>query len=206
MSPCRVCNSRKPKRSCPGIHSDICPQCCGSEREVSILCPLDCEYLLQVRMRTPLPDIDPDKFPNKDIPVTEEFLRENEALTVAIARSLLEIALETPGAVDSDVADALDAMIRSWRTLQSGLIYQTTPSNPLASLIQRKLEERIQEFRDEESKATGIHAIRDAQVLGVLAFLERMQIQQNNGLKKGRAFLSFLRTFFPAPDARAIIT
>jgi hypothetical protein len=162
-------------------------------------CPLDCEYLLEDRRNAPVADIDPKQFPNKDIEVTEHFLKENEALTVAIARALLEIATETKSASDADCAEALAAMIRTRKTLESGLIYQTRPSNPFASSIQRNLEERIQKFREEAAQATGVHSIRDSQVLGVLAFLERMQIQQNNGRKRGRAFLSFLREFFPVP-------
>jgi hypothetical protein len=35
---------------------------------------------------------------------------------------------------------------------------------------------------------------READVLGVLAFLQRMEIYHNNGRRRGRAFLDFLRS------------
>jgi hypothetical protein len=45
---------------------------------------------------------------------------------------------------------------------------------------------------------------RDVDVLGVLAFLPRLEIDRNNGRKRGRAFIDFLRHQFPAsPGAPA---
>jgi hypothetical protein len=40
--------------------------------------------------------------------------------------------------------------------------------------------------------------IRDSEVLGVLVFLQRLELQNNNGRRRGRAFLDMLRGFFPA--------
>jgi hypothetical protein len=47
---------------------------------------------------------------------------------------------------------------------------------------------------------------RDTDVLAVLAFLQRLEIDRNNGRKRGRAFIDFLRTQFsvaPGPLAAA---
>jgi len=44
-----------------------------------------------------------------------------------------------------------------------------------------------------------METLRDADVLGTLVFLERLQIQHNNRRRRGRAFLDFLRTYFPEP-------
>ena len=43
--------------------------------------------------------------------------------------------------------------------------------------------------------------LRDADVLGVLVFLERLELQHNNGRRRGRAFLDFLRAYLPEPPA-----
>jgi len=44
---------------------------------------------------------------------------------------------------------------------------------------------------------------RDADILAVLAFLQRLELDHNNGRKRGRAYLDFLRAFFPGAEAPA---
>ena len=46
--------------------------------------------------------------------------------------------------------------------------------------------------------------IRDSDVLGVLAFLQRLEIDRNNGRKRGRAYIDFLRTQFSVLSAQPI--
>ena len=46
---CAICETRRPRRFCPGVRGDICSICCGTEREVTVDCPLDCEYLQEAR-------------------------------------------------------------------------------------------------------------------------------------------------------------
>ena len=43
--------------------------------------------------------------------------------------------------------------------------------------------------------------MRDADLLGVLVFLQRLELQHNNGRRRGRAFFDFLRATFPADRA-----
>jgi hypothetical protein len=45
MAKCPKCSSRKGKRFCPALAAEICPQCCGEHRLVSIPCPQDCPHL-----------------------------------------------------------------------------------------------------------------------------------------------------------------
>ena len=42
---------------------------------------------------------------------------------------------------------------------------------------------------------------RDADVLGLLVFLQRLELDRNNGRRRGRAFLDALREFLPAGAA-----
>src|SRR6476620_4119225 len=112
---CAICGVRKPKRFCPGVNGDICTICCGTEREVTVHCPLDCVFLQDARKHEKVPPVDPDKFPNRDIRVTDEFLHENEELLVYFGRNLLAAALDTQDAVDNDVREALESLIRTYR-------------------------------------------------------------------------------------------
>jgi hypothetical protein len=95
--------------------------------------------------------------------------------------------------VDYDVREALDAMVRSYRTRESGLYYETKPSNLMAASIQRRVSENLEEFRRAVTERQGLTTVRDTDVLGMLAFLQRVEYQVNNGRKRGRAFLDFLR-------------
>jgi hypothetical protein len=202
---CRICETRKPRRYCPGVRGDICAPCCGAEREVSVECPLDCEYLREARARDRTPEVDPDRFPHPDIKVSGNFLRDNERLLTFASVTLLRFSLATRGAADPEVREALDCSIRTVRTQQSGLYYETRPSSPVAAAIQHHLLEQIRQFR-EQSRREGVETILDSEVLGILAFLQRLAIQHDNGRSRGRAFLDHLRSFFPdqpAPQPQA---
>jgi hypothetical protein len=192
---CAICEIRRPKRYCPGVRGEICSLCCGNEREVSVHCPFDCPYLIDARKHDKVAPVEPDKFPNQDIRVTDEFLHENEELLIVLGRGLMRSALEAD-AVDNDVREALEALIRTYRTLQSGVYYETRPQNPLAGAVYAGLQNAVAELRRLEQEQRGVLHTRDAQVLGLLVFLQRLELDRNNGRRLGRAFLDFLRSFF----------
>ncbi len=197
---CKICNTRKPRRYCPGVGGDICSICCGSEREVTVNCPLDCVYLVEARQheKPAVPAAGP--LPNQDVKLSEEFLRDHEPLLIFLGAKLLEASLETPGAVDSDVQEALESLIRTYRTLESGLYYETRPNNLLAAAVHQKIQDAVQELRKELSEK-GSAPIRDAEILGILVFLERVGLHQRNGRPRGRAFIDYLRGYFPQKQA-----
>lgn len=168
---------------------------------MTVSCPLECEYLQEAHMREKLPDISADTFPNKDIRVSDEFLRKHEPLLIVLAATLMNAALEYEGTIDYDIREALDALIRTHRTLQSGLVYETKPTNPMAAHVYERLQGSVEELRRKLQESTGSATVRDADVLGILVFLHRMELQHNNGRKKGRAFIDFLRQYFPQKPA-----
>src|ERR1700684_708001 len=97
---CAICQTRRPRRFCPGVRGDICTLCCGTEREVTVNCPLDCEYLREAhKHEKPIP-VDPATLPNRDVPVSEPFLQENQEFLIFLAVSLARAALRTPQIAD----------------------------------------------------------------------------------------------------------
>jgi hypothetical protein len=195
---CAICRTRRPRRFCPGVGGDICTICCGTEREVTVNCPLECEYLQDARRHEKLADLDPAKVPNQDVRITERFLTENEALVASIGGVLYVAALDTPGVVDFDIREALDGLIRTYRTLQSGVYYESRPNNPLAAAVFEAVQAHVAEFRKQEQQNLGMSKTRDADVLGVLVFFQRIEFDRNNGRKRGRAFVDALRDFYVA--------
>jgi len=144
-----------------------------------------------------------DEFPNRDIRVSEEFLEEHEPLLVGAIGALMLAAFDTPGAVDSDVREALDALIRTERTLQSGVYYETRPDNALANQVFSGTQKGLEEFRKKEREELGMSRTRDGDVLTVLVFLQRFALDRNNGRPRGRAFLDSLRGFLGEAEGAA---
>jgi len=202
---CKICETRKPRRYCPGVTGDICSICCGSEREVTVSCPLDCPYLVEARLHEKPREPNPQGLTHPDVRVTEEFLRDHEPLLIFLGATLLEASLATPGIVDSDVRGALDALIRTYRTLQTGLYYETLPANLLAAGIHQKIQDAIETLRKELSEK-GSRPIRDAEILGMLVFLDRIAVHQDNTRPRGRAFIDYLRGIFPTRSSGAADT
>jgi hypothetical protein len=138
--------------------------------------------------------------PNFDIELKETFIQEHEhelmALSLALARGM-----EQEHAVDLDAREAIESLVRTYRTLQSGLIYETRPQNPYAAAIQERLMQAIEDLRKTMAGEVGMQTLRDTDVLATLVFLQRLEIQYNNGRRRGRAFFDFLRTYFPEPKA-----
>lgn len=128
--------------------------------------------------------------------MTEEFIREHEPLLLTLVLALKK-AMETGQAVDFDAREGLEALIRTYRTLQSGLIYETRPQNPYAAAIQQSLRQSIQEFRKRVAEELGMQTLRDADILGTLVFVQRLELQHNNGRPRGRAFFDFLAGYLP---------
>jgi len=189
---CRLCHLRRPRRFCPGIGSDICAPCCGTARETTIDCPLDFEYLREARKREKPAPFDPETAPDRDIRVTEQFLREHEPLAIFLAREVANAGFAVPGAADPDVREALAALARTFRTLESGVIYERRPENPRAAAIYEAAQAAVPEFRRREQQEFGMQRTRDADVLGVWVFLERLGLANDHGRPRGRAFLEML--------------
>jgi hypothetical protein len=196
---CAICQTRRPRRPCPGVSGDICTICCGTQREVTISCPLECEYLREAHAHEKSAGLDLDHLPNPDIRVSEELLENNHELLEFLSRTLVAVALETPGTVDNDLRDALAALTRTYRTLQSGIYYETLPENAIAAKIFRAVQGAGEAFRQEETSRLGMTKTRDADLLGLFVFLERLELDRNNGRPRGRAFLDLLRGLQPEP-------
>jgi hypothetical protein len=196
---CVICEERKPRRYCPGVRGEICTICCGTERENTVDCPFDCVYLREARAREKPNEFDASaaaSIPFSDIRVPDGFLRQHENVSRLVADAVVEAVFATPGAIDYDLREALEALIRTYKTLQSGLVYETRPSNPLAANIYQRVQAQVDEGRKQIASKTGV-SVRDTEVMGVLLIMQRQEYRHNNGRKRGRAYIDTLRQYFP---------
>lgn len=194
---CKICGKRRARRACPAVQGDICTICCGTEREVSLSCPLECVYLQEAhRHEKPIP-VPENQISNLDVAVTEDFLRSHEELLLFCVYSLLEAALRTPGAIDADVIAALEALIQTHRTRESGLVYETRPENSVAASVQRSFSDSLADYDKVKTEREGIASYRNAEILAILVFLHRIGQQNQNGRPRGRMYLDLLRQMTP---------
>ncbi len=194
---CTICEERKPRRFCPGLREEICAPCCGREREESVNCPHDCEFLREARRHEKPPEHDPESAPHPEVRLNEAFLDAHQALVFALGSAILDAADEAPDTVDADIAEALGALVRTHLTLQSGLYYETHPHNPIARAVQSGVAERLA-VHERERREQSLTPYREGEVLGTLVFFERALWNTANGRRKGRAFLDYLRDGFGA--------
>jgi hypothetical protein len=204
---CVICEERKPRRHCPGVQGEICHTCCGEERENSVDCPLDCVYHREARLREKAAEVNLAGIPFSDIQVPRRFVEEHEAVFMIVIDTVSRAILSTPEAIDYDVRDALESLIRTYKTLQSGLVYETLPESPVAADIYRRVQQDVAEGRKQIAAKTG-SSVRDAEVLSAFLLMQRTVYRHNNGRRRGRAFIDHVIQQFPevAPQNQAAPT
>ncbi len=194
---CKICGKRRAKRACPAVHGDICTLCCGTEREVSLSCPLECEYLQEAHEHEDPIAIPESELSNPQVNVTEDFIASHEELVLFCVYSLLQTTLRTPGSVDSDVLAALEGLIQTHRTLESGLVYESFSPNPLAASIQRGFSASLTDYQKLRGERQDLPEVRNSEILATLVFLHRVGQQNQNGRPRGRMFVDLLRHMTP---------
>jgi len=194
---CVICGVRTPRRYCPGVRGEICSVCCGTERENTVNCPFDCTYLREARVREKPLEIDLASIPFSDVRVPAQFLEEHPRVAQLVIDALMNAMSSTVGVIDYDVRQALESLIRTCKTLQSGLLYETRPENPIAAKIYDDLQRSVAEGRKEIASNSGV-SVRDAEIISMLLLLQRMEYRFNNGRARGRAFIDYYAQHIPA--------
>lgn len=194
---CKICGVRRAKRACPAVQGDICPICCGNERETTLSCPLECPYLQEAHHREdPIP-VEPNDIFDQDVEVTEQFLEQHEELLLFCVFALLQAALRTPNAVDSDVLEALASLTKTHRTKESGLFYESVPDNSIAAAVQRSFAASLADYGKLKEEREPLAPVRNSDVLKTLVFLYRVGQQNRNGRPRGRMFIDLLSHMTP---------
>ena len=205
---CAICEIRKEKRFCPAVHSRICPQCCGEQREVTLDCPSDCPYLQQAREHEkPRPA---DQFDRASlflqVEISEQFTYEREHLLMGLSYALAQAAHANRSLNDRDLIAALSAMCARYeRLVNSGLHYAEPVASTAQHAVGAQVEEMIKEYREAEQKQLGYSNLRDSDVLKALVFLVRLGHGRTSGRPKSRAFIDFLFAQFPEKQS-AVVT
>jgi hypothetical protein len=202
---CPICEKRKAARFCPAKGEKICAVCCGTEREVSIDCPMDCSYLVAAhryedqQQRELAPDT-----PLLDVKISREAIYTHQNLLSGLAFTVAKFAAARPGTTDPDVLAAIQALAETYKTLSSGILYEKPPAGPLPRELYAALSAFLNESKQEAAERPGSSAfapaspIKDSEIFSLLVFLYRMGLLRTNGRPRARRFIEFLRGQFPA--------
>ena len=207
---CKICDKRRPKRACPAVAGNICSICCGQEREVSLSCPLDCVHLQEAHRREKPVEVSATELSYPEFNIEESTIWEQEELLLFSAYSLVQAILETAGAIDADVKmAALEALIQTRRSLDSGLIYESRSQNLVAARIQQRFKSSLENYEREREEEDALHPVRNSEILSILVFLYRVGRRSQNGSPRGRMFIDLLRQMTPdgggVPEAASSI-
>ena len=198
---CPICEKRKEGRFCPAKAEKICAVCCGTEREVSIDCPVDCGYLSAAHRYE-----DQQK---RSIPADTPFLAEripegtlhlHQPLMAALAFTTAKACMGQPTATDPDVLAAFSALAGSYKTLISGIYYEKIPDIPVQREIYTALKALLDDLKQKQAAAGTLETLKNQDIFCVVVFLFRMGLLRSNGRPRSRRYIEFLRGQFPQAE------
>ncbi|HET8966867.1 MAG TPA: hypothetical protein VFN20_11665 [Candidatus Acidoferrum sp.] len=201
---CPICEKRKAARYCPAKGEKICAVCCGTEREVTISCPPDCAYLVAAhRYEDEHKRALPEDTPFLDERIPQDILHTHQQLMTAVAFQTAKFASNEPATADPDVTASLAALAGTYKTLQSGLLYEKVPDIPVERDLYLTLSQFLTEIKQKAAESGNSAALKDTAIFQVIVFLYRMGLLRSNGRPRSRRFIEFLRGQFPqAPDLK----
>jgi hypothetical protein len=198
---CPICGKRKAVRYCPAKGEQICAVCCGTEREVTISCSADCPYLAAAHRY----EDEHKRSVAADTPFIEErlpqdILHTQQRLMSLLAFQIAKFARNEVSATDPDVLTAVAALAATYKTLQSGLLYEKIPEIPVQRNLYLALTQFLNEIKQKAAESGNSGAIKDINVFHVAVFFYRMGLLRSNGRPRSRRFIEFLRGQFPQAE------
>lgn len=209
---CILCEKRKAKRSCPAKNTQICAQCCGEKRVLEIECPESCEYLKAGReseaadYQKRLQSMD-QTAQQKHRQVLYDHRNVIAHLEYAISRQrILSRDLN-----DKDVVQAIDSLLETYKTEDTGLLYERTEENLRIESLRRELREIIESYRNpggEEAK--GIVNPKNTRLqlgaaMDCLKFIRSLASVYLKDRDYGSGYVNFLARIIPREEAQKSI-
>ncbi|MBZ5551185.1 MAG: hypothetical protein LAO21_00595 [Acidobacteriia bacterium] len=193
---CPLCGSRKARRSCPAKSARICGVCCATKREIEIDCPPSCSYLREgyqyAMEKNPLEQRARSMTLGRTF--DRGFLLENERFLMEVSSVIREGYKSVPQLHDSDIVGAFAALEKTYRTLDKGLYYDTTPEGGLGQFLYSKLKESI-DLKMQNPDAHG-RRLKVSTVIDCLVFLQQFVQLKGSGRPLSRGYLSHLEEVF----------
>src|SRR5262249_43525801 len=124
----------------------------------------------------------------------------HQQLMAALALQTVKFASNATGTSDPDVLAALSGLAATYKTLQSGLLYESIPEIPVHRELYLTLSQFLSEIKQKATDSGEAAALNDAAILQVPVFLYRMGLMRSNGRPRLRRFIEFLRGQLPQAE------
>jgi hypothetical protein len=195
---CPICEKRKAARFCPAKGEKICAVCCGTEREVTIDCPVDCPYLVAAHRYEDehQRQIPPDT-PLLDVTIPSDMIHTHQQLMAALAFTIAKFCAANPAGTDSDVLTGIEALAETYKTLTSGIYYEKQPVGQFPRELYAAIAAFIHEVKQQQAERGGLARVKGTEIFNLLVFLYRMGLLRTNGRPRSRRYIEFLRNQFP---------
>lgn len=190
---CPLCGQRKARRACPARGDQICAVCCATKRVVEINCPSDCVYLAASAKHPAAAVRRQQEEDVRAIAASFGALSERQyrlgflLLTVVMRHRPSDGLLSLE---DADLAEAASALAATFETAGRGVIYDHTPTSPLAAALAADLKA----FLGEVGRGAGAAFEREA--AEVLRAIERGA--RGTAGEGARAYLDRVARVIPA--------
>ena len=175
----------------------ICAQCCGEKRILEIDCPESCPYLRVGRWHEMasenarhLRTEDPVK-QQAQARVLDRFDREIMHLEYILARE----RRSSRDLADKDVAEALDLLLKAYRTEEKGVLYEQTSNNLRVDGLRRRLREVAESYRYPKEDQQNRLRLRD--VIECLEFIRGILASHMETDLTSTGYVDFLARTMP---------
>jgi hypothetical protein len=199
MARCPLCSERPAKRYCPAKETHICSVCCGTKREVEIECPAACPHLQVGRAyESEKRPVDPTlsaRIQN----LGEDFVRRFSWVMDVLCTEVLVEYRTSQWLLDSDVIEAYKALGQSFKTLDSGIYYDSLPENAVQRSLYSRLKGTLEKLMlPDAGRPTPLRA---SDVVNVMDFLVFVASANSNPRPKSRQYLHFLSSIAVSRDS-----
>jgi len=209
---CILCEQRKAKRSCPAKDTLICAQCCGEKRVLEIECPESCEYLKTGRERE---SEDYKKHIQRMDQTAQErhrkILYEHRNVVAHLEYVISRQRILSRDLGDKDVVQAVDSLLETYRTEDTGLLYERTDDNLRIESLRRELREIIESYRNPEGEEKkGIVDPKNTRLqlgaaIDCLKFIRTLATTYLEDRNSGSGYVDFLARIIPREEAQKSI-
>ncbi len=209
---CVLCEQRKAKRYCPAKNSQICAQCCGEKRVLEIPCPESCPYLKSGRER------DAEEYSKRirtldsaTLGRNQSVMREHSEVVAHLEYALGRERQTSRDLTDSDVLQAIDVLLDTYRTEDKGVLYEKTSDDLRVEPMRRELRKIIENFRNPES--ANEKGVVDPQTtrlplsaaIDCLEFIRSLVLAYQTDRRSATGYLDFLARAVPREETRSSI-
>lgn len=146
---CPLCEKRRAKRFCPAQGASICPLCCGTYREVTLDCPLECPHLRASREHgahgaAAAPESPPV---TPELSISASWLNEHEEVIEYLSMAAGEYWIREPRLADPDLLESLRHLAATLAAERAGVVFESRPTGALREGLYRHLRQALASYR-----------------------------------------------------------